>query len=73
MRKTIYSEEHKHLVQQLKKAREHAKFKQEDVAKILDVDQSFISRLEAGQYRIDVIQLKEFARIYKKSLNFFIK
>jgi transcriptional regulator with XRE-family HTH domain len=73
MRKTIYSEEHKYLVQQLKKAREQARLKQEDVAKILDVDQSFISRLEAGQYRIDIIQLKQFAQIYKKPLMWFIK
>jgi len=73
MRKTIYSEEYKHLVQQLKKAREQAKLNQEDVAKLLDLDQSFISRLESGQYRIDVIKLKQFAKVYKKSLNFFMK
>ncbi|MEN6387021.1 MAG: helix-turn-helix transcriptional regulator [Phycisphaerales bacterium] len=73
MRKTIYSEEYKYLVQQLRKARESAKLKQEDVAKLLDLDQSFISRLERGQYRIDVIQLQQFAKLYKKTLNYFIK
>ena len=35
--------------------------------------QSFISKIEAGQRRIDVVQLKEFAKIYKKSLDYFIK
>ena len=73
MLKTIYSEEHKHLVSQLKAAREKTHLNQGQVAKLLGVTQSFISKIESGQYRIDVIQLKQFAQIYKKPLKFFIK
>ena len=73
MVKTIFSDEHKHIVSKLKKARKEAGLNQEQVAKILDVNQSFISKIESGQYRIDIVQLQKFAKIYKKSLNYFIK
>ncbi|MDO9465442.1 MAG: helix-turn-helix transcriptional regulator [bacterium] len=73
MKKALYSEEHKYLVDRLKQARKDAGIDQMQVANLLDVSQSYISKVEAGQRRIDVIQLKEFAKIYKKTLNFFIK
>lgn len=73
MDKTIYSEGHKALVKKLIEAREARKLRQEDVAKLLGRTQSYISKIEAGQRRIDLIQLKEFAKIYKKNLDFFIK
>lgn len=73
MSKTIYSKEHKHIVVQLKKAREGANLSQEEVAKILGKTQSYISKIESGQRKVDVVQLKEFAKVYKKNLDFFIK
>jgi len=72
MKKTIYSKEYKHLVEQIKKARKEADFDQKKVAKSLGRTQSYVSKVESGQVRIDIIQLKEFARIYKKDLKFFI-
>ena len=69
--KTIYSQEHKILVKKLIKAREDANLRQEDVAKLLGKTQSFISKLESGQRRIDLVQIKEFANIYKKPVSFF--
>ena len=73
MKKTIYSKEHKYLVEQLKKARKEAGLDQKEVAKLLNKTQSYISKVESGQRRIEVLQLKEFARIYKKNLDFFIR
>ena len=70
--KTIYSQEHKVLVEKLIKAREDANLRQDDVAKLLKKTQSFISKLESGQRRIDLVQIKEFANIYKKPISFFI-
>lgn len=72
MKKTIYSKEHQYLVEQMKKARKEAGFDQKKVAKLLGRTQSYVSKVESGQLRIDIVQLKEFARIYKKSLDFFI-
>lgn len=73
MSKTIYSKEHRYIVKQLKKARQDAGLSQEKGAKILNTTQSYISKIESGQRKIDVVQLKKFAKLYKKSLNFFIK
>ena len=73
MSKAIYSKDHKYIVEQLKKARQEAGLEQMEVAKMLGRTQSHISKVEAGQRRIDVIALKEFARIYKKDIKFFLK
>ena len=73
MAKSIYSQEHKYLVARLREAREQANLTQKQVAELLDVTQSFISKVESGQYRIDVVQLSQFAKLYKKKVSFFIK
>lgn len=73
MTKAIYSKDHKYIVEQLKKARQEAGLEQTKVAKLLGKTQSHVSKVEAGQRRIDIIALKEFARIYKKDINFFLK
>ncbi len=72
MLKTIYSSEHKLVIERLKKARIDAGFDQKDVAKKLGKTQSYISKLESGQRRIDLLCLKELAKIYNKDLSFFI-
>jgi len=73
MPKTIYSKDHKYIVERLKKARQGADLDQIDVAKLLKKTQSYISKIESGQRRIDIIALKEFGRIYKKSIDYFLK
>ncbi|MFA5145061.1 MAG: helix-turn-helix transcriptional regulator [Candidatus Omnitrophota bacterium] len=72
MDKTIFTKSHKDLVGKLIKARKAAKLRQVDAAKKLGRTQSYISKLEAGQRRIDTVQLKEFAAIYKKKLQDFL-
>lgn len=73
MSKAIYSKDHKYIVEQLKKARQEAGLEQTEVAKLLGKTQSHLSKVESGQRRIDVIALKEFAKIYKKDIKFFLK
>ena len=73
MSKAIYSKDHKYIVEQLKRARLDAGLDQEQVAKLLGKTQSHVSKVEAGQRRIDVVSLKELARIYKKPLDYFLK
>ena len=72
MKKTIYSDEHRRLVDRLKKARIAVGLDQPETARLLGKTQSYISKIESGQRRIDMVQLKEFARLYKKKLAFFI-
>jgi len=73
MAKTIYTKAHQNLVKQLTKARQKAGLKQKDVAKKLGRTQSYISKLESGQRRLDIVQIKELAQIYKKNPKDFIK
>lgn len=71
--KTIYSERHRTIVARLKKARLAAGLKQIDVAKKLRKQQSYISRCESGDHRLDVIELQTFAELYKKPLSYFVE
>jgi len=73
MTKSIYSKDHKYTVEQLKKARQESGLAQVEVAKLLGKTQSHVSKIEAGQRRIDIVALKEFARIYKKPMDYFFK
>ncbi|PIP23726.1 MAG: hypothetical protein COX90_02055 [Candidatus Nealsonbacteria bacterium CG_4_10_14_0_2_um_filter_38_17] len=73
MPKSIYSKEYKRVVDRLKKARDEAKLKQTEVAKKLSRPQSYISKIERGERRIDITELKKIADIYKKSLDYFVK
>jgi transcriptional regulator with XRE-family HTH domain len=73
MGKSIFSEEHQVIVQRIKLARKQAGLSQQNVAKLLNKTQSYISKIEAGQIRVDVVQLKELARIYHKEINIFIE
>jgi len=73
MGKSIYSKEYKGVVDKLKKARQKAGLKQEEVASKLKKPQSFISKIESGERRVDVAELKQLAKIYKKDIRFFIK
>jgi transcriptional regulator with XRE-family HTH domain len=72
-KKNIYTEEQAYLVKKLKEARIEAGFDQKTVAEKLDRSQSYMSKVESGQLRIDVIELKKFSNIYKKDINFFLK
>ena len=73
IKKTIYSEQYKTIVQNLKEARLKQGLTQKDVAKHFGVGQSFISKLESAQYRLDILQLQEFAKLYKRPLTSFLK
>ena len=73
MTKAIYSKDHKYIVEQLKRARQEVGLEQAEVAKLLGKIQSHVSKVEAGQRRIDIVALKEFAKVYKKDISFFLK
>lgn len=73
MDSSIFSSEHRQIVDNLVKARKDCGLSQSDVARLLGRTQSFISKLESGQKKIDVLTLKSLADVYKKSINFFVK
>lgn len=73
MSKTIYTKEHKNLIEKLKSARLSAKLDQKTAAKRLNKSQSYISKMESGQRRVDLVQLKQIAEIYGKNIDYFVK
>ena len=42
------------------------------VAKKLKRMQSYVSRVEAGEQRLDILELKRFAKLYNKDINYFV-
>jgi len=69
MSKTIWTKEYAAFIKKLRQARHDADLKQIEVAKKLKRPQSYISRVESGEYRLDIIEVKTFAKLYKKDIN----
>ncbi len=67
-----YSARYKRVLRQLRTARVHAGFTQEQAAAALHRPQSFVSKCESGERRIDVIELADFAHLYRKPISFFL-
>lgn len=72
MAKSIHTKEYAVFVEHLKKARREAGLTQVQVAKKLGRPQSHISNIESGQQRVDVVELKRFAKLYRKSVSYFL-
>lgn len=60
--KSIYSAEYQRLCTLLRELRREAGLTQVQVAAELDVPQSFVSKYESGERRLDVIELRHVAR-----------
>ena len=73
MAKSIHSNEYRNVLKKIKEARKEVGFTQVEVSKKLKKPQSYISKIERGERRIDVAELSILAKIYKKSLNYFVK
>jgi len=73
MIKSIQTKEYAYFLERLCKARLDAGLTQAQVAKKIGRPQSHISNIELGQQRVDIVELKRFAKIYGKSINYFIK
>ncbi len=73
MSKSIYSKDYQYLLIKLKEARKLSGLKQIDVAKKIGKHQSYISKTESGERRLDVTELKKLADIYKKDISFFLR
>lgn len=61
------------LAEKLREARLASGQSQSEIAERLRKPQSYISRCESGARRIDIFELQEFARVYRKPLLFFIQ
>jgi transcriptional regulator with XRE-family HTH domain len=59
--KSIYSAEYQQLCTLLRQLRRDAGLTQVQVAERLDVPQSFVSKYESGERRLDVVELRHVA------------
>jgi len=73
MGRSIRTKEYQDFAERLKKARIEAGFTQVEAAKKLKRPQSYISKVEAGEQRLDVVEIKKFANLYKKDISYFVK
>ncbi|MEX0697739.1 MAG: helix-turn-helix transcriptional regulator [Dongiaceae bacterium] len=55
----------------LKEAREYLELSQDEVARILNVPRTAISLMEAGQRKVEAIELKKLAEIYQRPIGYF--
>jgi len=71
LKTALYIRKYRAFVRSLKQAREEAGLTQVEAARILGRPQSFVSKCESMERRVDFIELVEFARAYRKPLSFF--
>ncbi len=72
MGRTIRTKEYGIIIEKLRQARLDAGLTQDEVADKLNRPQSYVSKCEAGEQRIDILELKKFAELYKKDLSYFL-
>lgn len=73
MAKSIFTKEYALFLYCLRKSRKAAGLTQEEVAERLKQTQSFVSKCERGERRIDVVELRAFCYAIGTSLNDFIQ
>lgn len=73
MQKSQHTERYQKLVLELRVARTRAKLTQRQVAEKLDVYNSYVSKVETGERKIDVIELAEFCHVYGLTLSQFLR
>jgi len=73
MPKSIYSSEQAKLQQLLRQIRRDAGLTQEDLAAKLKRPQSFVSKYESGERRLDVLELREICSTMNFTLMDFVK
>jgi transcriptional regulator with XRE-family HTH domain len=64
MRKSRYTAQYERLLAVLREARLRADMTQVEVAQHFGAHASFVSKIEAGERRIDVVELSQFCELY---------
>lgn len=72
MEKSIYTREYAAVLELLREAREKSGVTQVELAERLGQTQSFISKVERGDRRLDIIQLRTMLREFNVTLPEFV-
>lgn len=71
MKKSLNSKEHKILLEILYRLRTTSGLRQSDLSHLLKVPQSFVSKIEGGERRIDLVELREILKCFDTNLTEF--
>ena len=70
-KKSVHKAEYRRFLKRLRQARIDAGLSQTAVAKKLKRQQTYVSKAELGERRLDVLEVQEFAQVYDKTLSYF--
>lgn len=73
MEKSLFTAEYEVLRKLLRKKRKDAGLTQEDIAERIDETQSYVSKCERGDRRLDLVQLRIFCRAIGIPLGEFVR
>jgi len=71
--RALHNARYRRFLVRLRAARESAGLTQVQVARRLGRHQSYVSKCESGERRVDVVELDVFRRLYRKPLGFFLR
>jgi len=70
---SIYSSDYREFLKRLKARRLALGKTQVDIAKALGKPQSFVSKIEHGERRLDPLELRALARLYRVSVDWLLE
>lgn len=73
MKKSLLRREYKALLKVLYQLRMSSGLRQEDLADKLDEPQSFVSKIESGERRIDLVELNDICEALGSNLEEFVQ
>ncbi|PQO25581.1 transcriptional regulator [Blastopirellula marina] len=73
MEKNLYTQRQLRLQELLRELRQNANLTQEEVAARLERPQSFVSKYESGERRLDILELWDVCQALEISLEAFVK
>ena len=63
---------YRQFLERLRAARLEAELTQEEVARQIKKPQSYVSKCESGERRVDVVELERFSKLYEKPFSYFL-
>jgi len=70
---SVSSSEYQNMLKRLRRARLDAGLTQVEVAERLGLRQTFVSKVELGERRLDPVELTLFAALYSKPVTWFLE
>lgn len=70
-RTALHTKRYQAFLVRLRRAREEAGMSQVRVAQLLGRPQTWVSKCELGERRVDVVELQDLANVYGKPLDWF--